>query len=114
MLKVIFISSFLFITLLSCQNANSIEPINYEKDTPQWLKVKIDSMSTNPDYFGTKVYRCEWNSKFTYHIMIPISSCAYCEVYEQNGNKIQFTNDETFSDFIKNKNDEILVWEKKD
>jgi len=112
MLKIIFLSSFLFIAFLSCQN--SVESFNYEKDTPQWLKVKIDSLAVNPDYFGTKVYRYEWNSKFTYYIMIPISSCAYCEVYDKNGIKIQFVNDEMFSDFIKNKKNEVLVWERKD
>ena len=90
---------------------NITEPFNYERDTPIWLKEKIISMSTNHDYFGAKVFRYEWHDKFLYHIMIPISSCAYCELYDQNGNKINFSDDETFQDFLINKKNEILVWE---
>src|SRR4030042_2776752 len=107
MFKIIFISS-LFITFMSCQKDNSVELFNYERDTPVWLKEKIDSMSTNHYYYGTKVYRYEWNGEFTYHIMIPISSCAYCELYDQDGNKIQITDDDLFSDFQQNRRNEIL------
>ena len=114
MLKVIFISSFLFFTILSCQKDNSVEPFNYERDTPVWLKEKIDSMSINHDYFGSKVYRYKWNNNYTFYIMIPISSCAYCDVYDQNGNKIKFTNDTMFNDFVNNKKNEVLVWEWKE
>ncbi|HEY6436795.1 MAG TPA: hypothetical protein VIY47_09395, partial [Ignavibacteriaceae bacterium] len=80
MLKLIFISSILLLTFLSCQKNNTIESYNYEKDTPVWLKEKIDSTSANPNYyFGTHVYRYEWNGKFIYHFSIPVSSCVYCE-----------------------------------
>jgi len=111
MLKIIFISSFLVITFMSCQKDNSVEPFNFERDTPVWLKEKIDSMSTNHEYYGTKVYRYEWNEKFTYHIMITISSCAYCELFDQSGTKIQITNDAMFSDFQRNRKNEIIIWE---
>ncbi|MGE5812370.1 MAG: hypothetical protein ACM339_12760 [Ignavibacteria bacterium] len=110
MLKIIFISSLLSIAFLSCQKNSLVEPFNYERDTPLWLKEKIDYMSTNHDYFGSKIYRYKWNEKYVYHIMIPISSCAYCELYDQDGIKIQF-NDDSFSDFLENKKDEVLVWE---
>ncbi|MBU0472871.1 MAG: hypothetical protein KKF62_01775 [Bacteroidetes bacterium] len=111
MFKTIFLSFFLFIAFLSCQN--SVESAIYEKDSLQWLKVKIESLAVHPDYVGSKVYRYEWNSNFVYHIMIPISSCAYCELYNGDGGKIQFTNDEMFSDFLKNKKNEVLIWERK-
>jgi hypothetical protein len=110
MLKVIFISSFFLFTYLSCQKNNTVEPFIYERDTPVWLKVKIDSISTNHHYFGSKVYRYEWKRKYAYHIMMPISSCAYCELYEQNGIKMNL-NDDMFSDFLQNKKNEVIVWE---
>ena len=57
MLKLIFVSSFFVIIFLGCQNNSSVEPYNYEKDTPVWLKTKIDSMSTNEKYyFGKRIY----------------------------------------------------------
>lgn len=111
MLKLIFISSFMFFLLISCQKENVIELFNYERDTPEWLKAKIDSMSNHQDYYGTKVFRHEWKAKYIYHIVIPVSSCGYCDVYDQNGNKLQFANDNEFQDYLKNRKNEILVWE---
>jgi hypothetical protein len=60
---------------------------------------------------GTKVFRYGWRGKYVYHIFIPISSCAYCEVYGQQGNKIQLANDTVVQDYIFNRKNEILVWE---
>ena len=97
--------------LLSCQKDNFAEPFNYERDTPVWLKEKIDSISVSHNYFGTKVYRYNWEEKIIYHIMIPISSCAYCELYDLDGNKVEIHNQDKFSDFLQNKKNETLVWE---
>ncbi len=71
-------------------------------------------MSNNKSYFGTKVFRHEWHSDYVYYISIPISSCAYCEVYNQNGDKIHFTDDTMFQDYIDNRKNEILIWEWKE
>lgn len=101
----------MFLVILSCQKENTVEPFNYERDTPVWLKEKINNMSTNHDYYGTKIYKYDWNRIYVYHIMIPINSCAYCELYDQNGNKIQIADDTMFTDFQNNRKNEILVWE---
>ncbi len=111
MLKVIFISSFLFLAFISCNKGDITQPYNYERDTPEWLKEKIDSISVIQFYHGAKVYRYIWNRNYVYHIMIPISSCMYCEVYDYYGNKIEFTDDKMFSDFLNNKTGKVLVWE---
>jgi hypothetical protein len=110
MKKIILLFFFLLLTFISCSNK---QVFNYENDTPVWLKTKIDSVTTtNPKYyFGTKVYRYEWNEQYIYHFSIPASSCVYCEVYEQNGKKIQFTNKEVISDFEQNKRNKVLVWD---
>ena len=110
MKKIIYLFLFFVIIFIGCSN---IEIFNYEKDAPEWLKVKIDSVTTtNPKYYGgMKVFRYEWNNQFVYHFSIPASSCVYCEVYEQNGKKIQFTNKEVISDFEQNKMNKVLVWD---
>ena len=110
MLKIFFISTFLIITLISC--SNSVEAFNYEIDTPEWLKLKIDSLDVEPNYAGATVYRYEWHTQFVYHISIPISSCAYCLVYEQNGDLINFENSSTVNDFHNNKKNQVIVWQK--
>lgn len=110
MKKSIYLFLIMFFCLISC---SSNEIFNYEKDTPEWLKTKIDSISTSNQkyYFGTKVYRYEWNEEYVYHIKIPISSCMYCELFDDNGSKVQFTDNERSADFAINKKNETLVWQ---
>ena len=67
-------------------------------------------MSVNKSYGGTVVYRYKWHNEYIYYIDIPISSCMYCEIYNQNGDKIQFTSDSQIQDFINNKTDEVIIW----
>ena len=111
MVRIIYISFFLLISTIGCVKENSVEPFNFDKDTPTWLKNKIDSISTDMQYYGTKVFRYDWNKSYVYHIMIPISSCAYCELYDSRGNKILPMNDKLFQDFLNHKKNEVLVWE---
>ncbi|MCK9212077.1 MAG: hypothetical protein M0P61_14645 [Ignavibacteriaceae bacterium] len=109
MKNVIYIILILLFVLTACQKENSVQPFNYERDTPAWLKVKIDSMATAPDYIGTVVYRYELHKQFIYHIMFPISSCAYCELYLHDGSKVQLS-ENLLSDFLQNRTNEIIIW----
>ncbi len=110
MLKKIFIALFIVLSIIGCRNENVNEPFNYERDTPVLLKEKIDSISSNREYYGTNVYRYEWKQNYIYHIMIPISSCAYCELYDSRGKKIKL-NENEFSSFLQTKSNKIIVWE---
>ncbi|NWG28668.1 MAG: hypothetical protein HXY48_09060 [Ignavibacteriaceae bacterium] len=100
----------MFSILIGCSNK---ETFNYKRDSPEWLKAKIDSVTTtNPKYYGAmKVFRYEWKEQYIYHFWIPASSCAYCEVYDQNGLKIQLTEDTERTDFQNNKSNKVLVWD---
>ena len=103
MLLLVFFTLFL---ITGCQKDTS--PIII---TPDWLNRYIADIQDNPEYYGTKIYRYEWKEKIVYHVMIPISSCAYCDVYDQRGSKIKFKDDAAFQDFINNKKNEVVVWE---
>ena len=111
MFRIILVSFLLFFTFLVCQKDNAVNTYNYKKDAPVWLKEKIDSISTIKYYTGTKVYRYELDNKFIYYFRIPLSSCEYCEVYYQDGSKMNFTNNDVRLDFQNNKKNEVLVWE---
>lgn len=106
----ILVSAFLFITFISCQKESAVGPFNFEKDTPEWLKEKIDALSTDHVNYGAKVYRYEWSGQRIYYILIPIKSCAFCDLYDPQGDKVIITGDE-LSDFIENRKNEVLVWE---
>jgi hypothetical protein len=108
MSRLILIPSFLISLLLAACDAGSA--FDYDRDTPVWLKAKVDSIAAIPEIFGITVYRYEWNGEFVYHIENLISSCVYCELYDQNGMKVEFTDDETFQDFVESKKNEVVVW----
>ena len=51
--------------------------------------------------------------EYIYHISIPVSSCAYCELYNQDGNKMLLDNN-MFNNFLNNKKNKVLVWKWKE
>ena len=111
MYKVIFILSLIVVLLSGCKKNDIVQA---STDNPEWLKVKISTMSADQYYMGTKVFRYKWNGAYIYYIEIPVSSCAYCDVYDQSGNKISFTDNAIFQNFQTNRSDEVLIWEKKE
>jgi len=111
MYKMFLVFSLFLVTIICCQS-NVVESYNYEKDTPVWLKVKIDSISTSDNnyYFGTEVYRYKWNDNFLFEFHIPLSSCMLCELYYYNGSKTNFPNDKTVQKYLNNRTDKVHVW----
>jgi len=106
---------FLTIILFGCSMGGGTETFNFEKDTPVWLKEKIGTISnfTGNYYDWTRVYRYEWNKSFIYLFYIPLSSCTYCELYHQDGNKVTAFNDSLLQDILQTRKGEILIWENK-
>jgi len=117
MLRRIILLSALFLTIIlfRCSMGGGTETFNFEKDTPVWLKEKISTISnfTGNYYDWTRVYRYEWNKSFIYLFSIPLSSCTYCELYHQDGNKVTAFNDSLLQDILQTRKGEILIWENK-
>jgi hypothetical protein len=117
MFKRITIASALFLTfiLLGCSTAGGSKISNLEKDTPVWLEEKINTISnfTGHYYDWTRVYRYEWNNSFIYLFSVPASSCMYCELYDQDGNKVTAFNDSLLQDILQTRKGEVLIWENK-
>ena len=106
-IAILFLSAF----LASCRN-HSTEPFDYSKDAPAWLKDKVTLMSSDTTKFYTKttVYRYSWHSDYVYQISVPLSSCMYCELYDQTGQKIKITSDAMLQDFLNSRTNEVIVW----
>ena len=98
----------LLFTFIACQD-KGVEPFLYERDTPSWLKDKIDYMSAHKDFGGTTVYRYEWKGDYVFDITIPISSCGLCEVYDDRGNKIDWVKS-SVQDYLDNRTSPVRVW----
>lgn len=101
----------IFIILLffvACQD-KGVEPFSYESDTPIWLKIKIEHMSINKEYGGTTIIRYEWKGDYIFDIIIPISSCGLCEVYDKSGKTIDWQINSS-QDYLDNRKSPTLVW----
>ena len=106
MRRIVLMVFFLFI-LFSCNKENDEKfPAN-----PKWLTNMISQMETGDYYVGTTVYAYEWNNEYYYLISIGLSSCAMCEFYNYEGEKVEWTQDK-IDDFQKNGNRIKLVWER--
>lgn len=107
MRRLILVCCFMPLLLIECDNT-VVGPFECEGDIPGWLVTKLDSLH---GMWGTRVYRYEWKGEFVYHIENPISSCLYCELFDRDGNDIQFSDDDEFQDFLANKENKVLVCE---
>jgi hypothetical protein len=87
------------------------EPLgsNGDQKMPNWLSNLIAERQNNPDFWGSMVYRHTWRNHYYYHFFIPISSCAYCEVYDYTGNKVDWHNNDLM-DYSNNRKNEIIAW----
>ncbi len=77
---------------------------------PNWMQEMTDTLETNDYYWGSKIYRHDWNSKYYYHLEIPISSCAYCNIYDKNGESIDWKI-EDMEAYLKDRKNKIIMWE---
>ena len=48
---------------------------------------------------------------FVYHIEVPTSSCMFCELYDQSGNRMYFQSQAEFEDYRHNRKNGVLVWQ---
>ena len=62
---------------------------------PGWLLTKINEIETNHSkdiaIVKVEIFQGEWNEQIVYFIRHNLSSCLFCEVYYENGEKIVYT-----------------------
>jgi len=87
----------------------SCEKFNTEFRQPVWVQKMTDTLETNDFYWGSKIYRHEWKSDYYYHLNIPVSSCAYCNIYNKNGESVDWQK-EDMEDYLENRKNEQIVW----
>jgi hypothetical protein len=88
---------------ISCENTGPLPEL------PEQIQARIGDL-TGPEYAGTIIYRYDWRNAQYYHVMIPISSCAFCEMYDEFGNLFEFADNEELADFLANRKNEFIVW----
>ena len=63
----------------------------------------------NESYWGSKIYRHKYENEFYYHLEVPVSSCAYCDLYEFYGDKVSWSTNE-IEEYLSNRKEEKIIW----
>jgi hypothetical protein len=78
---------------------------------PEWLTIKINEIEASADALTRiRVYKGEWNKEPVYLIWDNFSSCLLCEVYNETGRKVTFT-EESVTDFDTTSTNWVLIYE---
>jgi len=56
---------------------------------PKWFTDLIEEIENNSFYIGSVIYQHEYQSAFLFHLEIPLSSCAYCKIYDCDGTIVE-------------------------
>lgn len=89
--------------LVSCQK----DELNTE--IPEWLQPRIEELDKSSNCFDCELTRYTFNDEFYYHIYCGYWSCLYCELYNKNGNLVEWGVTD-FNDFMSEKKDELVIW----
>lgn len=84
--------------LFACDKKDSL----YNAALPNWLDQKIGQMELDQDMCKlTNIITISFNSQLYYVIQTAVSSCMYCDIYDEHGIKPQW-DDNTYVEFHKN------------
>lgn len=99
----------LIILGISLLNACAVEePVPNE--LPEGVKDFIAEIQKNSTYVGTKLYRYTWAGNYYYEFDIPISSCLACQVFDAEGNRYVFNQDDLVR-YLSERGARVLMWE---
>ena len=104
-MKNIYLITFLLLLFFSCKK----EETTTNKDIPNWLLPKIESLENSGQCYSCSVTRITFESEYYYHLYCGLWSCVYCQVYDKNGELVDWSNTK-FSDFLEKKTDETIIW----
>ena len=80
-----------------------------------WLLTKISEIETENSkdiaIVKVEIFQGEWNERIVYFIWHSLSSCLFCEVYYENGEKIIWTTGDTSDNFRTTSKNWKLIYE---
>jgi hypothetical protein len=95
---ILFTGIFLLLSFLSCDK----KEINDLDSLPEWLNQKIEQQALDQNLCEfNQIMTKDYNSSKFYVIQPAISSCMYCEVFDEYGTKPTW-DENTWTDFRKN------------
>ncbi len=88
---------------------STCEKERFDNKNPKWLDEMIQEMENNPYYGGSYIERYTWRNHYYYEVTIPVSSCLYCDIYNVDGERIDWQEND-LEDYLQNKTDRVLIW----
>ena len=103
-MKNLYLISFLFIFLASCEKEETTN-----SEITEWLQPRIEELE-NSEHCFCSLTRITYKKEYYYHIYCGIWSCMYCQLYNKNGELVNEIEGFDFEDFFTNKKDEVVLW----
>jgi hypothetical protein len=80
-----------------------------ENSFPEWLLFKIREVENEPSSMtGVKIFKGKWRNQVVYFVRNLLSSCVFCDIYLENGAKVELLDENDIKDFCITSKD----WEK--
>lgn len=86
-----------------CDKAKSYKDIH-------WLSEYVASIKKTSDYVGTEVNYYTFEGQGLIEVTIPVTSVWIDDLFTCDGKKITFKTDQEVQNFLKNRNNKVLVW----
>lgn len=78
---------------------------------PDWFMNLIEEIENDSLYYGGSViYQHKYQNTYFFHLDIPVSSCAYCRLYDCDGNLVEWSSETEFQDYLDNRTNETIIW----
>jgi len=111
---IVLVLGFNVILFEGCEEESSISGKEYiicGETNPDWFLNLIEEVESDTLYYaGSIIYQYEYSDSYFFHLTIPLSSCAYCRLYNCDGNIVEWSSETEFQDFLENRTNEIIIW----
>lgn len=92
----------IFLMFYSCHKN---EETTVTKEIPPWLQLKVAALVPEPALCEiTEITFIQYNGKNYFHVYCGIWSCMYCQLFDEQGNRPDWSN-EVWQDFFTKKRD---------
>jgi len=74
------------LTLFACSKKESDIP----EDVPAWVKERMTELKGSESQKNTSVAKYSWNGKIYYNIQLVYMSCLFCDLRDENGERVTY------------------------
>ena len=90
---------------------NAPQNIVPKEELPEWLSDYIEKLSdTPPELSKLKVYMGIWKGTSVFFIYNMVNSCLFCDVFYEDGNRIEWEHQNDINEFMTNSKDWICIY----